>query len=59
MVRGEQSDPGVSFADKSWHGIPHAFVKPLEPKNVDVPPGRSLDVSHAHGYMINAFELHE
>jgi hypothetical protein len=55
----EQGDPGISFANKSWHAIPHAFVKPLESENVDVPFGRSLDVAHAHGYVINAFELHE
>ena len=58
MVRGEQGDPGISFADKSWHAIPHAFMKSLESKNVDVPIGRSFDVAHAHGYVINAFELH-
>jgi hypothetical protein len=37
LVRGEQGDPGVSFADKSWHSIPHAIMKPLESENVDVP----------------------
>ena len=59
MVRGEQGDPGISFADKSWHPIPHAIVKPLEPENVDVPIGRSFDVAHAYGYVINSLELHE
>jgi hypothetical protein len=59
LVRGEQGDSGISFADKSWHPIPHAFVKSLEPENVDVPFGRSFDVAHAHGYVINTFELHE
>jgi hypothetical protein len=34
-------------------------MKPLEPENVDVPLGGLLDVAHAHGYVINAFELHE
>jgi hypothetical protein len=33
-------------------------MKSLEPENVDVPFGRSFNVAHAHGYMINAFELH-
>src|SRR6266566_3771644 len=59
LVRREQGDPGVSFANKSRHAIPHAIVKSLEPENVDVPFGRSFDVAHAHGYMINTFELHE
>src|SRR6476660_10123108 len=59
FVRGEQGDPGVSFANKSRHAIPHAIMKPLEPENVDVPFGRSFDVAHAHGYVINTFELHE
>jgi hypothetical protein len=59
LFSGEQGDPGVSFAYKSWHTIPHAFVKSLEPENVDVPFGRSFNVAHAHGYVINTFELHE
>src|SRR6266550_6479251 len=59
FVRGEQSDPGVSFANKSRYAIPHTFVKSLEPENVDVPFGRSFDVAHAHGYVINTFEFHE
>src|SRR5882724_9206709 len=59
LVRGEQGDPGVSFANKSRHAIPHAIMKSLEPENVDVPFGRSFDVAHAHGYVINTFELHE
>src|SRR4029077_6236752 len=59
MVRGKQSDPGVSFANKSRHTIPHAIMKPLEPENVDVPFGRSFDVAHAQAYVINTFELHE
>jgi hypothetical protein len=59
LVRWEQGDSGISFADKSWHPFPHAFVKSLEPENVDVPFGRVLNVAHAHGYVINTFELHE
>jgi hypothetical protein len=59
LVRWEQGDPGISFANESRHTIPHAIVKPLEPENVDVPFGRSFDVAHAHGYVINTFELHE
>src|SRR4029077_5496867 len=39
LVRGEQRDPGISLADKSRYPVPHAFVKPLEPENVDVPFG--------------------
>jgi hypothetical protein len=58
MVRGEQGDAGISFADKSWHPIPHAFMKSLEAENVNVPIGRSFNVAHAYGYVINAFELH-
>jgi len=57
-VGREQGEPGVAFPDKSWHPIPHAIVKPLEPKDVDVPLGRSFDVAHAHCYMVNAFEFH-
>jgi len=34
-------------------------MKSLEPENLDVPFGRSFDVAHAHGYVINTFELHE
>src|SRR4029434_4823091 len=41
LVRRKQCDPGISFANKSRHAVPHAFMKPLEPKNVDVPFGRS------------------
>src|SRR5882724_1943138 len=59
FVRGEQGDPGVSFANKSRHPTPHAIMKPLEPENIDVPFGRSFGVAHAHGYVINTFELHE
>ncbi len=58
LVRGEQGDPGISFANKSRHSVPHTFMKSLEPEDVDVPFGRSFDVAHAHGYVINAFELH-
>jgi len=58
LIRREQGDPGISFANESRHTIPHAFVKSLEPENVDVPCGRPFNVAHAHGYMINAFELH-
>src|SRR5437762_7776269 len=59
LVRGEQGDSCISFCDKSWHTIPHAIIKSLEPENVDVPFGRSFDVAHAHGYVIDTFELHE
>src|SRR6476646_4960369 len=59
LVRGKQGDPCIAFADKSWHPIPHAFVKSLEPENVAVPFGRLFNVAHAHGYVINSFELHE
>src|SRR5258708_18236803 len=59
FVRGEQGDPGISFADESRHAIPHAIMESLEPENVHVPFGRSFDVAHAHGYVINTFELHE
>jgi hypothetical protein len=34
-------------------------MKSLEPENVDVPFGGLLNVAHAHGYVINTFELHE
>jgi len=37
MVGREQGEPGISFADKSWHSIPHGIMKPLESENVDVP----------------------
>jgi hypothetical protein len=57
FVRGEQGDPGIPFADKRWHPIPHAFVKPLKPEDVDVPFGGSFNVAHAHGYVINTFEV--
>ena len=59
MVRGEQGDPGISSADKGWHAVPQALMKPLEPENVDVPIGGSFDVAHAHRDVINSFELHE
>jgi hypothetical protein len=59
LIRGEQSDPGVSFANKSRHAVPHAIMKSFEPEDVDVPFGRSFDVAYAHGYVINTFELHE
>src|SRR6476620_9199985 len=39
LVRGEQGDPGVSFADKSRHAIPHAIMNSLEPEDGDVPFG--------------------
>jgi len=39
LTRWEQGDPSVSFADKSWHTIPQAIVKPLEPEDVDIPFG--------------------
>src|SRR6476646_10189651 len=58
MVRGEQGDPSVSFANESRHAVPHAIMKSFEPEEVDVPFGRLLDVAHAHGYVINSFELH-
>src|SRR4026207_1836274 len=29
LVRGEQRDPGISLADKSWHAVPHPIMKPL------------------------------
>src|SRR5262249_52453472 len=58
LVGREQREPGIAFADKSWHPVPHAIVKPLEPENVDVPFGGALDVAHAHSYVINAFEFH-
>ena len=57
LVGREQGEPGVSFADKSWHTIPHAIVKPLEPENVDVPFGRPFNVAYAHSYVINSFEV--
>jgi hypothetical protein len=59
MVRWEQGDPCISFADKSWHASPHAFMKALEPENVDVPFCGSFYVAHAHGDVINAVELHK
>jgi hypothetical protein len=59
LVRWEQGDPCVSFADKSRHAVPHAIVKSLEPENIDVPFGRSFNVADAHSYVINSFELHE
>ena len=57
LVRGEQGDPGVSFANKSRHPVPHAIMKSLEPENVDVPFGRSFDIAHAERNMINSFEV--
>src|SRR5262252_6763467 len=59
LVRRKQGEPGISFANESWHTIPHVFVKSLEPENIDVPVRRALNVAHPHGYVINAFELHE
>src|SRR5204863_1210490 len=59
LARREQGNPGISFADKRWHAVPHAFVKALETENVDVPLGRLPDVANAHCYVINTFELHE
>jgi hypothetical protein len=59
LICGKQGNPGISFADKSWHSIPHAIVKPLEPEDVDVPFGGALDVAHAHCYVINSFKFHE
>src|SRR6516225_8015445 len=59
LVGGKQGNAGISLANKRWHAVPHVFVKPLEPENVDVPFGRLFHVAHAHGYVINAFELHE
>src|SRR5215475_11639384 len=59
LVRRKQGEPGISFANESWDTIPHAFVKSPEPENVDVPLRGALNVAHAHGYVINAFELHE
>src|SRR4029077_442419 len=59
LVRGEQSDPGISFTNETWHAIPHAFMKSLESENVYVPFGRAFDVAHAHRYVINTFKLHE
>ena len=58
LVRGEQGDPSISFANESRYAVPHAIMKSLEPEDVDVPFGRSFDVAHAHGYVINTFELH-
>jgi hypothetical protein len=58
LVGREQGEAGISFANESRHPIPHAFVKSLEPENVDVPLGGSLNVAHAHGYVINSFEFH-
>ena len=58
LVRREQGDPGISFANKSWHPIPHPIMKPLKSEDVDVPFGRSFDVANTHRDVINAFELH-
>jgi hypothetical protein len=58
LVRGEQGDSGVSFANESRHSIPHAIVKPLEPEDLDVPLSRSFNVAHTHSYMVNTFEFH-
>jgi hypothetical protein len=55
----KQSDCGVSFADKNGNAVPHAFVKPLETENFDIPLGRPLDVANRECYVINSFELHE
>jgi|SRR5215468_514694 len=37
LVRRKQGESGFSFANESGDTVPHAFVKPLEPENVDVP----------------------
>ena len=58
LVRREQGDPGISFANKSWHPIPHPIMKPLKPEDLDVPFGRALDVANTHRDVINAFEVH-
>jgi len=39
--------------------VPRPLVKSLEPENVDIPFGRSLDVAHANGYMIDSFKFHD
>src|SRR5437667_7633633 len=57
-ARGEQRNPGISFADESRHAIPHVLVKSLEPENFDVPFCRSLNVADADSYVINAVEFH-
>ena len=59
LVRWKQGDPGISFANKSRHAVPHAFVKSLEPENFDVPPSRALNIAHSESYVIEAFELHK
>ena len=59
LVRGEQRDAGISFANESRHAIPHPVMEPLESKNVDVPSGRAIDVPHAHRDVIDSFELHD
>src|SRR5207248_4763700 len=56
---GEQRNPSVSFANKSRHAIPHAFMKSLKPENLRVPFHRSLDVAYSESYVINSFQLHE
>src|SRR5213080_888999 len=56
---GEQRNPSVSFANKSRHAIPHAFMKSLKPENLRVPFHRSLDVAYPESYVINSFQLHE
>ena len=58
-LRGEQRNPGISFTDKSRHAVPHAFVKTLEPEDVDIPIGRALNIAHTHGYVINSLKLHK
>jgi hypothetical protein len=58
LVRRKQGNASISFADKSWHPIPHAIMKPLKSEDVDVPFGRSFDVANTHRDVINAFELH-
>ena len=55
---GEQRNPSISFPDEGRHAVPHAFMKALEPENLDIPFHGSLDVAHAESYMINSFELH-
>src|ERR1051326_3724321 len=54
----EQGDSSISFANESRHTVPHPFVKAIKSENFDVPLGRSLDVTHAHRYMINSLKPH-
>jgi hypothetical protein len=59
LARREQRKPSIPFANKSWHAVPHAFIKPLEPENFGVPFRRSLDIAHADGDMIDSFKFHD